>query len=64
MVRYDNRYTFRMNQELKNSLKKYCEEHKLKESDFVRKSIEENLISEIQSRGVEPTFPSMFQQTA
>ena len=24
----------------------------------------ENLISEIQSRGVEPTFPSMFQQTA
>ena len=64
MVRYDNRYTFRMNQELKNSLKRYCEEHKLKESDFVRKSIEENLISEIQSRGVEPTFPSMFQQTA
>ena len=64
MVRYDNRYTFRMNQELKNSLKRYCEEHKLKESDFVRKSIEENLISEIQSRGVEPTFPSIFQQTA
>ena len=63
-MRYDNRYTFRMNQELKNSLKRYCEEHKLKESDFVRKSIEENLISEIQSRGVEPTFPSMFQQTA
>ena len=64
MVRYDNHYTIRMNEQVKDSLKRYCEEHKLKESDFVRKSIEENLISEIQSRGVEPTFPSIFQQTA
>ena len=49
MVRYDNSYTFRMNHDLKESLKKYCEENRLRESEFVRRSVERTLISELQS---------------
>ncbi len=60
MIIYDNHYTIRMNQDLKNSLKKYCDEFRLKESEFVRNSIEKCLISEMQSRGKEPNFPSIY----
>ena len=51
MVRYDNRYTFRMNQDLKESLRKYCEENRLRESEFVRKSVERTLMSEMKNGG-------------
>ena len=61
MVRYDNRYTIRLNEQVKDSLKKYCEEFRLKESDFVRHSIEKTLVSEMQYVGRKPEFPTIFQ---
>ena len=60
MVRYDNRYTFRMNQDLKNTLKKFCEDYRLKESEFVRNSVEKCLVNEMQNRGKTPEFNSIF----
>ena len=60
MVRYDNRYTFRMNQDLKESLKKYCEENRLRESEFVRKSVERTLVSELRSDGRTPDFNPIY----
>ncbi len=60
MVRYDNRYTFRMNQDLKESLRKYCEENRLRESEFVRKSVERTLMSEMQNGGRTPDFHPIY----
>ena len=60
MVRFDNHYTIRMNEQVKDSLKRYCEEFRLKESEFVRNSIEEKLVSEMQNVGRKPNFPSVF----
>ena len=59
MVRYDNRYSFRMNQDLKESLRKYCGENRLRESEFVRKSVERTLMSEMQNVGRVPEFPTL-----
>ena len=60
MVRYDNHYTIRMNEKVKDSLKRYCAEYKVKESEFVRNSIEKNLVSELNSIGKKPDFPTIF----
>ena len=58
MVRYDEYLRIRMSESVKNSLRKYCEENSLQESKFVRDSIEKCLVSEMQNKGQEPTFPS------
>ena len=61
MVRYDNHYTIRMNEDVKKTLRKYCEEFRVKESEFVRDSIEKNLVSELNSIGKKPDFPTLFR---
>ena len=60
MVRYDNFLRIRMNEEVKNTLRKYCAESRVKESDFVRNSIEKCLVSEMRDKGLEPNFPTMY----
>ena len=60
MVRYDEYLRIRMSESVKNSLRKYCEENSLRESEFVRNSIEKGLVSEMRDKGQEPTFPSNF----
>ena len=59
MVRYDEFLRIRMNEEVKNSLRRYCEENRLRESESVRNSIEKCLISEMRDKGQEPSFPSL-----
>ena len=61
MVRYDNHYTIRMNEKVKDSLKRYCAEYRVKESEFVRNSIEKCLVSEMQNVGRVPEFPTLFK---
>ena len=61
MVRYDNHYTIRMNEDVKKTLRKYCEEFRVKESEFVRNSIEKCLVSEMQNVGRVPEFPTLFK---
>ena len=60
MVRYDEYLRIRMNEAVKSSLRQYCEEYKLKESEFVRNSIEKCLVSELKNKGQEPNFPTHF----
>ena len=60
MVRYDEYLRIRMSESVKNSLRKYCEENSLRESEFVRNLIEKCLVSKMQNNGQEPTFPSSF----
>tara|TARA_B100001057_G_scaffold422796_1_gene444535 strand:- start:76 stop:234 length:159 start_codon:yes stop_codon:yes gene_type:complete len=49
-----------MNQDLKESLKKYCEENRLRESEFVRKSVERTLMSEMQNSGRKSDFNPIY----
>jgi len=49
-----------MNQDLKESLKKYCEENRLRESEFVRKLVERTLMSELRSDGRTPDFHPIY----
>ena len=60
MVRYDNHYTIRMNEDVKKSLRRFCEEFRVKESEFVRNSIEKSLVSELKGMGKKPDFPTIF----
>ena len=60
MVRYDNFLRIRMNEEVKNTLRKYCLESRVKESDFVRNSIEKCLVSELKNKGEKPNFPTLY----
>ena len=61
MVRYDEYLRIRMSESVKNSLRKYCEENSLRESEFVRNSIEKCLVSEMQNVGRVPEFPTLFK---
>ena len=56
MVRYNKKYSFRMNQDLKNNLKKFCEDFNIKESEYVRKSLEKCLIYDMMNGGKLPNF--------
>ena len=42
-----------MSEDVKNSLRRYCEEYRVKESEFVRNSIEKNLVTELNNIGKE-----------
>ena len=60
MVRYDQYLRIRMSEQVKNSLRSYCEENRLRESEFVRNSIEKCLVSEMRNKGQEPNFPTTY----
>ena len=64
MKKYDYQRSIRLNDDVKQSLEKICEVYRVNESDYIRTSLEKNLLIDMQSRGLKPTFLSMFQQTA
>ena len=64
MKKYDYQRSIRLNDDVKQSLEKICEVYRVNESDYIRTSLEKNLLIDMQSRGLKPTFPSMFRQTA
>ncbi len=61
MVKYDYQKTIRMNSDVKESLEKISSLYKVNESDFIRKSLEETLLKEMQMRNMKPTFSSLYQ---
>ena len=63
MVKYDYQKSIRMNSDVKESLEKISSIYKVNESDFIRISLEEKLLKEMQLRNMKPTFTS-FLQTA
>ena len=63
MVKYDYQRSIRLNDDVKQSLEKICEVYRVNESDYIRNSLEKNLIIDMQRKGLKPTFSS-FLQTA
>lgn len=56
MKKYDYQRSIRLNDDVKQSLEKICEVYRVNESDYIRNSLEKNLIVDMQSRGLKPTF--------
>ena len=63
MKKYYYQRSIRLNDDVKQSLEKICEVYRVNESDYIRNSLEKNLIIDMQSNGLKPTFSS-FLQTA
>ena len=63
MKKYDYQRSVRMNNEVKESLEQMSALYKVNESDFIRMSLEEKLLKEMNNRKIKPTFSS-FLQTA
>ena len=63
MKKYDYQRSIRLNDDVKQSLEKICEVYRVNESDYIRNSLEKNLIIDMQSNGLKLTFSS-FLQTA
>ena len=64
MVRYDYQKSIRMSNEVKDSLEKICEVYKVNESDYIRLSLEKTLYADMRTKGLQPTFSTLYQQTA
>tara|TARA_A100001015_G_C14550777_1_gene541485 strand:+ start:388 stop:582 length:195 start_codon:yes stop_codon:yes gene_type:complete len=63
MVKYDYQKSIRMNSDVKDSLERICEVHKIKESDFIRLSLEEKLLKEMNKVDIKPSFSTLYYQT-
>ena len=61
MKKYDYQRSIRLNGDVKQSLEKICEVYRVNESDYIRNSLEKNLIIDMQSKGLKPTFSSFLQ---
>ena len=61
MKKYDYQRSIRLNDDVKQSLEKICEVYRVNESDYIRTSLEKNLLIDMQSRGLKPTFTSLMQ---
>ena len=61
MKKYDYQRSIRLNDDVKQSLEKICEVYRVNESDYIRNSLEKNLIIDMQSKGLKPTFSSFLQ---
>ena len=64
MVKFDYQRSIRMSNEVKNSLEKICEFYKVNESDYIRQSLEKTLYADMRNKGLQPTFSTLYQQTA
>ena len=58
MKKYDYQRSIRLNDDVKQSLEKICEVYRVNESDYIRNSLKKNLIIDMQSKGLKPTFSS------
>lgn len=63
MKKYDYQKSVRMNNDVKESLEKISAIYRVHESEFIRMSLEEKLLKEMNNRNIKPTFSS-FLQTA
>jgi len=64
MVKYDYQRSIRMTNEVKDSLEQLCEEFRLRESEYIRLSLEKCLYADMQNKGMKPTFELPFGMTA
>ena len=64
MVKFDYQRSIRMTNEVKNSLEKICEFYKVNESEYIRLSLEKTLYADMRNKGLQPTFSTLYQQTA
>ncbi len=64
MIKFDYQRSVRMTEPVRQSLEKVCEVYRVNESEYIRTSLEKCLISDMEKNGIEPTFSSMFHQTA
>lgn len=64
MVKFDYQRSIRISNEVKNSLEKICEFCKVNESDYIRLSLEKTLYADMRNKGLQPTFSTLYQQTA
>ena len=64
MVKFDYQRSIRMSNEVKNSLEKICEFYKVNESDYIRLSLEKTLYADMRNKGLQPTFSTLYQETA
>ena len=64
MIKYDYQRSIRMTEPVKESLEKICEVYRVNESDYIRTSLEKCHIADIEKNGIQPTFSSLFHQTA
>jgi len=64
MVKFNYQRSIRMSNEVKDSLKKICEVYKVNESDYIRMSLEKTLYADMRNKGLQPTFSTLYQQTA
>ena len=64
MVKFDYQRSIRMSNEVKNSLEKICEFYKVNESEYIRLSLEKTLYADMRNKGLQPTFSTLYQQTA
>jgi len=64
MVKFNYQRSISMSNEVKDSLKKICEVYKVNESDYIRMSLEKTLYADMRNKGLQPTFSTLYQQTA
>lgn len=64
MVKFDYQRSIRISNEVKNSLEKICEFYKVNESEYIRLSLEKTLYADMRNKGLQPTFSTLYQQTA
>lgn len=61
MKKYDYQRSVRMNNDVKKSLEQISALYRVNESDFIRISLEEKLLKEMQLRNIKPSFTSFLQ---
>lgn len=61
-MKNDKRFTYqtsiRLNDEIRNTMNEVCDRYKMREADYIRKSIERNLVRDSARIGIEPKFQS------
>lgn len=61
MKKYDYQRSVRMNNDVKKSLEQISALYRVNESDFIRISLEEKLLKEMELRNIKPSFTSFLQ---